>query len=48
MLPTVRARLLELARQYAAHEPMIITITGDSASRRRSYELIAEEFRLGR
>jgi alkanesulfonate monooxygenase SsuD/methylene tetrahydromethanopterin reductase-like flavin-dependent oxidoreductase (luciferase family) len=44
--PAVRARLLELAEQYAADELMIITITGDYASRLRSYELIAEAFRL--
>jgi luciferase family oxidoreductase group 1 len=46
--PTVRARLLALADQYAADELMILTITGDYASRRRSYELIAEAFGLGR
>lgn len=46
--PTVRARLLALAEQYAADELMILTITGDYPSRRRSYELIAEAFGLGR
>jgi luciferase family oxidoreductase group 1 len=45
---TVRARLLALAEQYAADEVMILTITGDYPSRRRSYELIAEAFGLGR
>jgi alkanesulfonate monooxygenase SsuD/methylene tetrahydromethanopterin reductase-like flavin-dependent oxidoreductase (luciferase family) len=45
---TVRARLLALAEQYAADELMILTITGDYPSRRRSYELIAEAFGLGR
>jgi luciferase family oxidoreductase group 1 len=45
---TVRARLLALAAQYAADELMILTITGDYPSRRRSYELIAEAFGLGR
>jgi luciferase family oxidoreductase group 1 len=44
---TVRARLLALAGEYAADELMILTITGDYASRRRSYELIAEAFGLG-
>jgi alkanesulfonate monooxygenase SsuD/methylene tetrahydromethanopterin reductase-like flavin-dependent oxidoreductase (luciferase family) len=45
---TVRAHLLELTEQYAADELMIITITGDYPSRRRSYELIADEFGLVR
>ena len=43
----VRKRLLALAEQYAADELMILTITGDYASRRRSYELVAEAFGLG-
>jgi len=43
----VRRRLLDLAEHYAADELMIITITGDYASRLRSYELIAEAFGLG-
>ncbi len=46
--PTVRARLLALAEKFAADELMIITITGDYPSRRRSYELIADAFELGR
>jgi luciferase family oxidoreductase group 1 len=37
-----RARLLELAAQYAADELMVVTITGDYATRARSYELLAE------
>jgi luciferase family oxidoreductase group 1 len=37
-----RARLLELAAQYAADELMVVTITGDYATRLRSYELLAE------
>jgi luciferase family oxidoreductase group 1 len=45
---TVRARLLALAEAYAADELMVLTITGDYPSRRRSYELIAEAFGLGR
>lgn len=35
-------RLLELAAQYSADELMVVTITGDYASRARSYELLAE------
>jgi luciferase family oxidoreductase group 1 len=45
--PTVRARLEQLAQTNQADELMIITITGDYASRRRSYELVAEAFALG-
>ena len=37
-----RDRLRELAEQYAADELMVVTITGDYASRARSYELLAE------
>jgi luciferase family oxidoreductase group 1 len=44
---TVKARLLELAAQYGADEISILTITGDYASRRRSYQLVAEAFGLG-
>ncbi len=42
----VRERLIELCRQFAADELMILTITGDYASRLRSYELLAQEFEL--
>ncbi len=42
----VKTRLLEIADAYAADELMIITITGDYASRMRSYELLATEFGL--
>ena len=42
----VKARLMEIADTYAADELMIITITGDYASRMRSYELLATEFAL--
>jgi len=42
----VRERLLQIAQAYAADELMIITITGDYASRKRSYELLAAEFGL--
>ncbi|HEX4984803.1 MAG TPA: LLM class flavin-dependent oxidoreductase [Burkholderiales bacterium] len=44
----VKARLLEIARAYEADELMVVTITGDYASRLRSYELLAAEFGLGR
>ena len=42
----VKARLMEIANAYSADELMIITITGDYASRMRSYELLAAEFAL--
>jgi luciferase family oxidoreductase group 1 len=42
-----KARLEELAAQYSADELMVLTITGDYASRLRSYELLAEAFGLG-
>ena len=41
---TVRAGIEAAARDYAADEMMVVTITYDHAARRRSYELIAEEF----
>jgi alkanesulfonate monooxygenase SsuD/methylene tetrahydromethanopterin reductase-like flavin-dependent oxidoreductase (luciferase family) len=41
-----RAQLEELAAQYSADELMVLTITGDYASRARSYELLAEAFEL--
>ena len=40
---TVRAGLEAVAREYAADEVMIVTITHDHDARRRSYELIARE-----
>ena len=42
----VKARLLELKAQFHADEVMVVTITGDYASRLRSYELLAEVFEL--
>lgn len=42
----VKARLLEIADAFAADELMVVTITGDYASRMRSYELLAKEFAL--
>ena len=44
----VRAGIEEVAEQYGAEEVMVVTITFDHEARRRSYELIAEEFGLGR
>jgi luciferase family oxidoreductase group 1 len=43
----VKARLLALKEQFGADELMVITITGDYATRLRSYELLAEAFDLG-
>ena len=43
---TVKAKLLALAEQYSADELSLLTITGDYASRRRSYQLIAQAFGL--
>ena len=42
----VKARLLALQEQFAADELMVITITGDYASRLRSYQLLADAFSL--
>jgi len=42
----VRTRLLELKEQFQADEIMVVTITGDYASRMRSYELLAGAFDL--
>jgi len=42
----VKRRLLELKEQFQADEIMVITITGDYASRLRSYELLAAAFEL--
>jgi alkanesulfonate monooxygenase SsuD/methylene tetrahydromethanopterin reductase-like flavin-dependent oxidoreductase (luciferase family) len=36
--------LQELVERYAADELMVLTITGDYESRRRSYELLVEAF----
>ena len=43
---TVRAGLEEVAGEYGADELMLLTTTYDHDARRRSYELIAEEFNL--
>ena len=42
----VKSRLLEIGAAFEADELMVITITGDYASRARSYELLAAEFDL--
>jgi luciferase family oxidoreductase group 1 len=44
---TVRAGIEEHARRYGVEEIMLVTIAFDFARRKRSYELIAEEFGLG-
>ena len=41
-----RREISALAERYAADEVMALTITGDYASRLRSYELLAEAFAL--
>ena len=43
----VRAGIEALAAEYGAGEVMLVNILYDHAARRRSYELIAEEFGLG-
>ena len=45
---SVRSRLQEIAGEYGADELMILTMTHDHAARRRSYELLADEFKLDR
>ena len=42
----VKERLLEIREAFEADELMGITITGDYASRLRSYQLLAEVFAL--
>ena len=44
----VRAQVEELAAAYGADEVIVVTITHDPAARRRSYELLADAFDLGR
>ena len=43
---TVKARLLELVERFEADELMVITITGDYATRLESYRLLAQSFDL--
>ena len=42
----IKEKLLEIQQAFEADELMVITITGDYASRLRSYELLAETFGL--
>jgi luciferase family oxidoreductase group 1 len=42
----VKARLMQLSAEFAADEVIVVTITGDYASRLRSYELLADAFEL--
>jgi luciferase family oxidoreductase group 1 len=44
----VKPGIEEVAAEYGADEVMIVTITFDHAARRRSYELLAHAFGLGR
>jgi luciferase family oxidoreductase group 1 len=44
---TVKRGLEDVAREYGAHEVMVVTITHDHAARVHSYELIADAFALG-
>lgn len=44
---TVRERIEETARVHGADEVMVVTIVPDTASRMRSYALLAAEFALG-
>jgi luciferase family oxidoreductase group 1 len=43
---TVRSGLEAVAEEYRAEELLLLTITHDHQARRRSYELVAEEFGL--
>jgi alkanesulfonate monooxygenase SsuD/methylene tetrahydromethanopterin reductase-like flavin-dependent oxidoreductase (luciferase family) len=40
----VRAEIEEIAAAYGAEEAIVVTIAHDPEARRRSYELLAEEF----
>ncbi|HEU4698584.1 MAG TPA: LLM class flavin-dependent oxidoreductase [Gemmatimonadales bacterium] len=42
----VRAGIEAIAREYAADEVLLVTITHDHAARKRSYELVADAFAL--
>jgi luciferase family oxidoreductase group 1 len=44
---TCRDKLLEFAGKFSADELMVLTITGDYATRLASYELLAQAFELG-
>ena len=42
----VKAGIEQVVAEYGADEAMVVTITHDHQARRRSYELLAREFRL--
>jgi len=44
---TCKDKLLKIAAQFSADELMVLTITGDYATRLESYELLAKAFELG-
>jgi len=44
---TCKEKLLEIAEQFSADELMVLTITGDYATRVDSYERLARAFKLG-
>ena len=44
----VHERLEAIAAEYAADEVMVVTITHDHGARRRSYELLADEWGLNK
>ncbi len=44
---TCREKLLRIAEQFSADELMVLTITGDYATRLDSYERLAKAFKLG-
>jgi luciferase family oxidoreductase group 1 len=44
--PKVRRAIEAVGEEYGAEEVMVVTITHEHAARRRSYELIADEFGL--
>jgi luciferase family oxidoreductase group 1 len=43
---TCKEKLLAIAEKFSADELMVLTITGDYATRLQSYELLAEAFKL--
>jgi len=43
---TCKSKLLQIAEQFSADELMVLTITGDYATRLASYELLAKAFEL--
>ena len=44
----VRQRFEEVSTEYGVDEFVVVTITYDFAARKRSYDLLAEEFRLAK